>query len=223
MNKKTKILNKENNRLDNEIKAENMDAFTDMIVYLRGSQLGEYEIEVVRNDLTNMVLEAQDRGESIESVVGGDYKEFCDNIIAALPKKSTKQKIIDFFDIFSFSFCILLVINLVFSPDVHRIVGSLFSGGVVDYSVSFTLSNIISILFISILSVLLVNFITKTAFSNVSKSKSLLIAGLFGAFIMIVFFLIAFFGRITLFTTNVFLVLAIIVILYIIHFILNHL
>ena len=63
MNKKARKLNKENNRLDELIKEENQEIFTNMICYLRGSDLSDYNIEVVRNDLTEMVLSAQERGE----------------------------------------------------------------------------------------------------------------------------------------------------------------
>lgn len=64
MNSKTKKLNKQNNILDRQISKENQSIFTDMICYLRGSNISEYDIEVVRQDLTEMVLSAQKRGES---------------------------------------------------------------------------------------------------------------------------------------------------------------
>lgn len=64
MNSKTKKLNKQNNILDRQISKKNQSIFTDMICYLRGSNISEYDIEVVRQDLTEMVLSAQKRGES---------------------------------------------------------------------------------------------------------------------------------------------------------------
>ena len=57
MNKETRLLNKENNILDSKIKEENQATFTDMICYLRSSNLSAYNIEVVRNDLTEMILQ----------------------------------------------------------------------------------------------------------------------------------------------------------------------
>ncbi|MGN1033351.1 MAG: hypothetical protein ACI4PU_07775 [Intestinibacter sp.] len=42
-----------------------------------------------------MVLHAQGRGEDINNVFGGNCKEICDNIIAELPEKTTKQKILE--------------------------------------------------------------------------------------------------------------------------------
>ena len=95
MNKKARKLNKENNRLDELIKEENQEIFTNMICYLRGSDLSDYNIEVVRNDLTEMVLSAQERGEGINQVVGNDYKEFCDSIIETFPGKTMFEKVID--------------------------------------------------------------------------------------------------------------------------------
>ena len=81
MYQKRKELNRENNTLDKQIFAENQGVFTDMICYLRGSSLSAYDQERVRRDLTEMVLDAQERGDTLSDVIGGDYKAFCDEII----------------------------------------------------------------------------------------------------------------------------------------------
>lgn len=96
MNRKTKELNRSNNALDQQISPENREAFTDMICYLRGAKISAYHQELVRYDLTEMVLSAQQRGEKIREVIGEDYKGFCDNVIASLPPETRRQRIIDF-------------------------------------------------------------------------------------------------------------------------------
>ena len=95
MNKKTKEILKANNEREELINEENDKVLTDMICYLRGSNISEYEQELVRADIIEMVLDAQERGENINSVFGGNYKEICDNIIAELPQKTTKQKVLE--------------------------------------------------------------------------------------------------------------------------------
>ena len=92
MYQKRKELNRENNTLDKQIFAENQGVFTDMICYLRGSSLSAYDQERVRRDLTEMVLDAQERGDTLSDVIGGDYKAFCDEIIASLPHKSAGRR-----------------------------------------------------------------------------------------------------------------------------------
>lgn len=75
MNRKTKELNRSNNALDQQISPENREAFTDMICYLRGAKISAYHQELVRYDLTEMVLSAQQRGEksvkSLERIIRG--------------------------------------------------------------------------------------------------------------------------------------------------------
>lgn len=68
MNKKTKEILKANNEREELINEENDKVLTDMICYLRGSNISEYEQELVRADIIEMVLDAQERGENINSV-----------------------------------------------------------------------------------------------------------------------------------------------------------
>lgn len=98
MNKQTNELNRLNNELDKQLNAENDKVLTDIICYMRIANISEYNQEVIRQDLLEMVLSAQKRGENIQTVIGEDYKVFCDNIIASLPPQSIKEKIFGFLD-----------------------------------------------------------------------------------------------------------------------------
>lgn len=93
MNKKTRELNRINNELDRQLNAENNKALTDIICYLRVANISACNQEIIRQDLLEMVLSAQERGENIQAVIGGDYKAFCDNVIASLPPQNRKEKI----------------------------------------------------------------------------------------------------------------------------------
>lgn len=88
MRKKTKLLMKENNRLEEALDPESITLLTDMVVYLRGSRISIWEQEQVRRDMTQMLLDAQARGDKPEDVIGPDPKAFCDSIIEALPPTS---------------------------------------------------------------------------------------------------------------------------------------
>lgn len=85
MRKKTKLLLEENNRAEEVLSAEGQELLTDIVVYLRGSRVSTWEQEQVRRDITQMLRDAEARGEQAESVIGPDPKEFCDNILAELP------------------------------------------------------------------------------------------------------------------------------------------
>lgn len=91
---KSKALLKQNNQREKELTKENNQVLTDMVVYLRGSDLSDYNQELVRADLIEMVLDAQVRGDDIEKVFGENYQSICDEIIRAFPKRTTSQKVL---------------------------------------------------------------------------------------------------------------------------------
>jgi len=80
MNKQIRELNRINNNLDGLLYSENNPAMTDIICYLRGANISKYNQEIIRQDLLEMVLSAQERNENIQTVIGTDYKNFCDEI-----------------------------------------------------------------------------------------------------------------------------------------------
>lgn len=113
MNKKTKEILKANNEREELINKENDEVLTNIICYLRGSDISEYDQELVRADIIEMVIDAQERGEDIKQVFGGNYKEICDNIIAEFPQKTTKQKILEGVNIALMCLKILVLIWIV--------------------------------------------------------------------------------------------------------------
>lgn len=85
MRRKTKLLLQENNRAEEALSAKGRELLTDIVVYLRGSRVSTWEQELVRRDITEMLLDAEARGDDAAAVIGPDPKEFCDEIIRALP------------------------------------------------------------------------------------------------------------------------------------------
>ncbi len=218
VNKKAKELNRINNKLDKQINEENQQAFTDMICYIRGTNISDYNQEVVRQDLTEMVLSAQKRGENISSVIGDDYKDFCDNVIANLPHKTQKQRIIEFFDIICLGLSILVTINIVTANETITLIRNLLKGNPLSYNISFSIGSIISNVIIIIISVAIFEYITKKSFQyKITFLKSF--ATVLG--FLLVFLMIAHFGKQTLFTTNIFIACGAVLVLYVIHKILD--
>lgn len=85
MRRTTKLLLQENNRAEEALSAKGRELLTDIVVYLRGSRVSTWEQELVRRDITEMLLDAEARGDDAAAVIGPDPKEFCDEIIRALP------------------------------------------------------------------------------------------------------------------------------------------
>ncbi|WP_050606880.1 hypothetical protein [Clostridium niameyense] len=113
--KKIVELRKENNKLGETLNKENDLIFTDIVCYLRASEVSEYDQEEIINDMLNMFLDWQQQGKSIKSMIGYDYKDFTDNVISAVnPKKSYLNKIKEYTQIFLEGFCIMLTIDFAF-------------------------------------------------------------------------------------------------------------
>lgn len=204
MNRKTKKLNTQNNLLDKQIKKENQETFTNMICYLRGADISDYDVEIVRRDLTEMVLSAQERGEDIGSLIGTDYKEFCDEVIRNLTPKTKVQKFLEHLDTCFWALSILLAANILISKDTIMIINNLITGKPVNLEVAISTGTAVSMVLIIVVSNLIVNGITRNALEKESRRrKAAQIIG--GAVLALVLLGIVWFGKETLFTVNLFL------------------
>ena len=114
MNKATKQLLEDNNRREKQLSPENQKVLTDIVAYLRGSSTPILQQEQVRRDITEMLLEGEARGQSAQTIIGTNYQAFCDEILAELPKRSMKQRIVYALSTVSLSAAVLLSIRLVF-------------------------------------------------------------------------------------------------------------
>lgn len=177
MNKLTKELNKINNKLDKKVHAENDEAYTDMICYLRGANITEYNQEKIRYDLLEMILSAQQRGEDIQTVIGNDYKVFCDEVIANVPAKSKKENFLYILDLVCIGISILLTIKIIFSQQFISLIKNLLSGKPVNLGIPVTLGDILSYSVIIVLATVFVQIFCKNAFKISNKKTNKLKTG----------------------------------------------
>lgn len=94
MNKRTKILRNESDQMAEEISKDGRQVLEDMLLYIRGVDISAYDQERVRRDVTQMILEGEQRGESASYVIGEDYREFCDSVLEEIPRLTAGQKVI---------------------------------------------------------------------------------------------------------------------------------
>ena len=107
---RAKILRKLNKMSEKNMSKESNEVYTDMILYLRLSDLTLFQQETVRSDLIQMILDGEQHGKNIHEILGGDYKNMVDEIINSFPPRSTKDKLLDFLSIGTLSFSIVLLI-----------------------------------------------------------------------------------------------------------------
>ncbi len=94
MSSEARALRRENNELEKRLSREMNDVLTDIVVYIRSANISDLEQERVRRDITQMLIDGQSRGYGAPRIIGGDYKAFCDEIIAEIPKISAKQRLL---------------------------------------------------------------------------------------------------------------------------------
>ena len=217
MNQKTRELNRSNNALDKQINAENQEAFTNMICYLRAAKISPYHQELVRQDLTEMVLSAQQRGENIRSVIGTDYKAFCDDVISNLPPETRKQQVIDFFDTVCGCLSILGLINIIMSSDTIHLIRNALIGKPLNFLISVSLGSVISAGIILPAAFVITTAILKNSFETKQVTRHRLKAFMIGAGPMLLFLLIAWFGQRTLFKINILIACGVVLAFYAAH------
>lgn len=74
MNKKCKELLKSNIKREKEIHGDNAKIYSNMSVYLRSADMSRYNQKLVREDLIEMIVDDQNRGDDINKVMGNNYK-----------------------------------------------------------------------------------------------------------------------------------------------------
>lgn len=160
-----------------------------MVVYIRAANISPYDQEKVRRDMTEIILDGEHRGAPIKDVIGEDYRLFCDDVIAEIPKLTGRTRILSFCrDLFLLT-SMLLALWLFFQCVQQMIKPSTWP------YVTLTAGNLIRGLLILALSTALVQAICKNAFRTDAGPKKK------EAFL---FFLLLFFAMLLCMGANVF-------------------
>lgn len=210
METQTEKLNQLNSALERQLSKGNDEVFTDMICYLRSAPISEYDQELVRHDLLEMILSAQKRGQTIHEVTGQDYQTFCDDIIASLPVQSAKEKTSKLLPTTFLCLSILILIRLLTSQEFFLLVRDIFTGGTLNFQVAVSLGDLITSTVIIIASFATVHFIGKTSFQSIKPWKIFV----WGAGLMAVLLCCHWVGREILFTVNLFVAVFLVVVFY---------
>ncbi len=224
MSKRLEELRKINDKLDEQISEENQPVFTDMICYIRSADIALADQETVRRDLSEMIISAQNRGDNIKDVIGEDFKEFCDEVIANLPPKTVKEKWIERLDGICLCIAVLGTINLVFSLDFYRAVKNIITQQPTSFDIGITVGMLIATIAIMVISIFVVNRITRTALeeeNRSNKSKTIITGAAVGAGIIAFFIITWTLGKQILFRINIVFALVILAALFVTHILLS--
>lgn len=159
MSREVRILRDENNELEKRLDDKTNEILTDIVVYIRSANISDIDQENVRRDITQMLIDARGRGENADDVIGGDYKAFCDAIIAEIPKMSTKQRVMTAIRDTLPALGVLIGIWAVFSV-IEQIIN-----GATWYVTPVSVTDILGGAAMLILATLIVVYITKNSFN----------------------------------------------------------
>lgn len=159
MSREARVLRDENNELEKRLDDKTNDILTDIVVYIRSANISDIDQETVRRDITQMLIDARGRGETAADVIGGDYKAFCDAIIAEIPKLSAKQRIMTAIRDTLPALGLLIGIWVVFSVAEQIINGETW------YVTPVSVTDILGGAAMLILATLVVVYITKNSFN----------------------------------------------------------
>lgn len=160
MSRRTRELLNENNEREKALTAESNAVLTDIVVYLRASRLSEYEQELVRRDISQMLLDGAARGQDAQEVIGGDYRQFCNDIIAAFPRRGMKERALE-----GVRDALLMSAVLLAIKTVSGALSSLLTAGSV-WTVTVTLGDLISMALILAASCGIVLYICRSSFEE---------------------------------------------------------
>ncbi len=159
MSREARVLRDENNELEKQLDDKTNDILTDIVVYIRSANISDIDQENVRRDITQMLIDARGRGENADDVIGGDYKAFCDAIIAEIPKMSTKKRVMTAIRDTLPALGLLIGIWVVFSVAEQIINGETW------YVTPVSVTDILGGAAMLILATLIVVYITKNSFN----------------------------------------------------------
>ncbi|SCK03373.1 Protein of uncharacterised function (DUF1129) [uncultured Clostridium sp.] len=167
MRRECKELLKQNNKREKIINKFNIDIYTQMIVYMRESDIDEYTQELIRADLIEMIIDGQERGDDIKKVMGGNYKEICDEIINTFSKKSKKQRLMEILNTSLSSIWILggisVIQTLIFD----------FSKEDKMHNYELSLGNLLSIIILTVIANIIIKYLCKNSFDSLNKNKTI--------------------------------------------------
>lgn len=158
-------LRKENNMQDKQLSKENSPIMTDIICYLRASDLCEYDIEIIRKELIGMALESQLRGENFSDIVGDDKKAFCMELMENGRQKTNYEKILGILYTITNALLVLYIAEIMLSSTIFNILKYN------QFTMPITLSFVVMTLFAVGMGYFVYYYFTKNSHETLKKNR----------------------------------------------------
>ncbi len=178
LKKATSQLSKENRRILRKMKH-----------YLEACYLNEVVFEETMSDLVGMALESQQRGESLDTVIGMDYRDFCRELAKNAQKQSWLERIMNI--LLWLLWCALLIVPLLYVISMSHVFHTAYGeNGVLNASLPFVLK------YFSVSAVIIIGWFAIRRFTYFSQTlvMSVYVCLVMTIYILMDLFAIRFFG-----------------------------
>ena len=113
---------------------------------------------------------AQNRGETIDKILGSDHKSFCDGILQSTGYRKKRNIICEWIDCVLSAFLVLVAITFLFSGMCSKVINHIFRGIEFDWVWGITSGNLITW---SVLIVAVFVFLFVATNASLSKEKNI--------------------------------------------------
>lgn len=197
---------KSNLEMSKQLSPENNIVFTDIVCYLRTSNLNNWKTEEIIEEILDIFLSAQARNEPLSRVIGPDYKTFCREVAANASTQPLSLRVLEDLQIVVNGLGILFIIDLVLNYLPGMIKQQQLT---LNYSLS--LGTALVTIAIIVLAFSIVHYIGQHSFEltdktklPTSKIKRFLIGGTIGGIVFLSIIATAKLRAFTLFTVPIY-------------------
>jgi DNA-binding ferritin-like protein (Dps family) len=214
---KTKSLIKQLNKASENLSEENKNIFTDIVVYIRMSNIKIKDSEEFLQQILDSFLNAEQQGVSIENVLGTpDIKHYCEDIVNTY--KSSYNYLSLCSDYVMHAGSILIILSIINYISQNLIIIIKYGFNDFTFHLNFSLGMLFQYLLISLIIIIIFSYAKKTCFKQPIKSgkikEFLKLWGISCLWISIPFACMVFLDKILLFRLNIFIFLIIGLVLY---------
>ncbi|MBK5239951.1 DUF1048 domain-containing protein [Clostridium sp.] len=209
---KTKSLIKQLNKASENLSEENKIIFTDIVVYIRMSNIKIKDAEEFLQQILDSFLNAENQGVSIENVLGtSDIRHYCEEIVNTY--KSSYKYLSRCSDYVMYAGSIIIILSIINYISQNLIIIIKYGFNDFTFNLNFSLGTIFQYLLISLIIIVIFFYTKKTCFKLPVKSgkikEFLKLWAIACLWISIPFACMVFFDKILLFRLNIFIVLII--------------
>lgn len=90
--RKLSRIRKQNNEMEKLLSCYNLQHYYIILRKLRALSLNEYHQEQIRQDILELICQAQNRGDTINDTIGSDFEEFVASISDSVPRQTKSEE-----------------------------------------------------------------------------------------------------------------------------------